>query len=49
VNRVVKWLAIAFVVWWVVTAPSAAGLAVHNIGHLAARAATSVSTLMSSI
>lgn len=48
-NRIVKWLLIAFVVWWVVTAPSAAGLAVHHLGTLATKAATSVSTLMSSI
>ena len=48
-NKFVKWGGVAFIGWWIVTAPASAGHEVGNLGHLATHAATSVSTLISSV
>jgi hypothetical protein len=46
---VVKWLLVAFVVWWIVQEPSNAAHLVHNIGSLLSSAANGLSHFVSSI
>jgi len=48
-TRIAKWAVVVFIAWWIVTSPSAAGLAVHHIGSLASHAAGSLSRFVSSI
>ncbi len=48
-KKLAKWLAAAFILWWIVTSPSGAGLAVHHLGSGATRAANSLSRFISSI
>jgi hypothetical protein len=43
------WVAIAFVVWWVIEEPAAAAHLVHNIGAFLSTAAHSLSSFVSSI
>ncbi len=45
-KRVLFWLVIAFVVWWIMTAPDGAAAVVHNVGHLGTQAATGVSKFL---
>lgn len=49
VKTVVKWLLIAFVVWWVVQQPGNASHLIHNIGSALATAASGLSRFISSI
>jgi hypothetical protein len=46
---IVKWLIIAFVVWWIVQEPTNAAHLVHNIGTLLTSAANGLSHFVSSI
>lgn len=48
-NPVIKWLLVAFVVWWVIHDPAGAGHAVGRLGNLATQAATSLSTAVGNI
>ena len=48
-NNFVKWGLIAFAVWWVVKDPTSAGHAASNFGDFLTRAATSLTTALSSI
>ena len=48
-KRYAWWLAVIFVVWWAITAPAAAGQGVHHLASFATKAATSMTTLISSI
>jgi hypothetical protein len=46
---IVKWLIIAFVVWWIVQEPSHAAHLVHNIGTFLTSLAHGLSNFVTSI
>jgi hypothetical protein len=46
---ILKWVIVAFVVWWVVQEPSNAAHLVHNIGTFLTNAATGLSHFVASI
>jgi ABC-type glucose/galactose transport system permease subunit len=48
-KTIIGYLAIAFVIWWVVQEPTAAGHLVHNIGSLLSQAAHGLSNFVASI
>jgi hypothetical protein len=48
-KTVLGWLAIAFIVWWVIEQPTAAAHVVHNIGAFLTAAAHGLSNFFSSI
>ena len=48
-SRIITYLAIAFVVWWVIQEPTSAAHLVHNIGSLLSQAAHGVSNFVASI
>jgi hypothetical protein len=49
VSTIVKWGLIALIVWWVVTSPSGADLAVHHVGSLATTVAGGLTKFASGI
>jgi hypothetical protein len=48
-SNVLKWLVVAFVVWWVIQEPQNAAHLVHNIGNFLSTAATGLSHFVTSI
>jgi len=48
-GNILKWAAIAFVVWWVIQEPTNAAHLVHNIGTLLSSAASGLSHFVASI
>jgi hypothetical protein len=48
-KSILGWLAIAFVVWWVIEQPSGAAHVVHNIGVFLTSAAHGLSNFFASI
>ena len=48
-SKIISYLAIAFVVWWVIQEPTSAAHLVHNIGSLLSQAAHGVSNFVASI
>jgi hypothetical protein len=48
-GTILKWAAIAFVLWWVIQQPTSAAHLVHNIGSLLSQAAHGVSSFVASI
>ena len=46
---ILKWVIIAFVVWWVIQQPTGAAHLVHNIGTLLSNAAHGLSNFVASI
>lgn len=48
-RTVLGWIAVAFIVWFVIVEPTAAAAVVHNIGTFLATAAHSLSTFFTSI
>ncbi len=46
---ILKWVIIAFVVWWVIQQPTGAAHLVHNIGTLLSNAAAGLSHFVASI
>jgi hypothetical protein len=48
-GTILKWAALAFVVWWVVTEPTNAAHLVHNIGTFLTTAAHGLSNFVTSI
>jgi hypothetical protein len=48
-QRIVAWLAVAFIVWWIILEPNSAAHLVHNIGALLSQAAHGVSNFVASI
>lgn len=48
-SRYVKWLLAAFIAWWAIHDPVSAGHMAGRLGSLAAHAATSAATVLSSI
>jgi hypothetical protein len=48
-GNIVKWLVVAFVVWWVIQEPENAAHLVHNIGSFLSSAAVGLSHFVASI
>ena len=48
-SRILTYLAIAFVIWWVIQQPTSAAHLVHNIGNLLSTAAHGLSNFVASI
>jgi hypothetical protein len=48
-KTVLGWLAVAFVIWWIIEAPSGAAHVVHNIGTFLTSAAHGISTFFASL
>lgn len=48
-RQIIGYLAIAFVIWWVIQEPASAGHLVHNIGALLSQAAHGMSNFVASI
>jgi hypothetical protein len=48
-SNILKWLALAFLVWWIVQEPTNAAHLVHNIGTLLSSAASGLSHFVASI
>ncbi len=48
-KTVIGWVALAFVIWWVIAQPEAAAHVVHNIGTFLTKAATGISNFFSSL
>ena len=48
-KTVLGWLAVAFVVWWIVEDPTSAAPVVHNIGTFLSSAAHGVSSFFASL
>jgi hypothetical protein len=49
IKTILGWLALAFVVWWVIEEPTAAAHVVHNIGAFLTSAAHGLSSFFASI
>jgi len=49
IKTVLGWLALAFVVWWIIEEPAAAAHFVHNIGVFLTSAAHGLSNFFASI
>ncbi len=48
-GTILKWVALAFLVWWIIQEPTNAAHLVHNIGTLLSSAATGLSHFVTSI
>jgi hypothetical protein len=48
-KSILGWLAVAFIVWWVIEQPTSAAHLVHNIGTFLTTAAAGISNFFSSI
>jgi hypothetical protein len=48
-KTILGWVAVAFVVWWILVEPTAAAQVVHNIGAFLSSAAHGISTFLTSI
>jgi len=48
-KTVLGWVALAFVVWWVIEQPAAAAHLVHNIGAFLSTMATGLSNFIASV
>ena len=48
-SKILTYVAIAFVVWWVIQQPTSAAHLVHNIGNLLSTAAHGLSNFVASI
>jgi hypothetical protein len=48
-SKILTYLAIAFVIWWVIQQPTSAAHLVHNIGNLLSTAAHGLSNFVASL
>ena len=48
-KTILGWLAVAFIVWWVIEQPTGAAHIVHNIGTFLTTVASGLSSFFSSI
>jgi hypothetical protein len=48
-KTVIGWVALAFVIWWVIADPASAAHVVHNIGVFLSSAARGLSTFFTSL
>ncbi len=49
IKTILGWLALAFVIWWIIEEPAAAAHVVHNIGAFLTSAAHGLSNFFASI
>ena len=49
IKTVLGWVALAFVVWWVIEQPTAAAHLVHNLGTFLSNAARGLSNFFASL
>jgi hypothetical protein len=49
IGTILKWLALAFIVWWVIEEPTAAAHLVQNIGAFLTTAAHGLSSFFASL
>jgi hypothetical protein len=48
-KTVLGWLAVAFIIWWIIEDPTGAAHVVHNIGDFLANAARGISNFFASL
>ena len=48
-KSIAGWLAVAFVIWWVIASPTGAEHVVHNIGAFLSSAASGITNFFASI
>lgn len=48
-KTILGWLAVAFIIWWIIEEPTAAAHVVHNIGTFLTSAAHGISSFFASI
>ena len=48
-TTVIGWLALAFILWWIIVEPTSAAHVVHNIGTFLTTEAHGIATFFSSI
>jgi len=48
-RTVLGWLAVAFVIWWIIEEPTAAAAVVRDIGNFLSNAAHGIATFFASI
>jgi hypothetical protein len=48
-KTVLGWLAVAFIVWWIIEDPTSAAHVVHNIGSFLSTAAHGISSFFASL
>jgi hypothetical protein len=48
-SQIAKWLALAFILWWIIQQPSSAAHVVTNIGNFLSSAAHGLSNFFTSI
>ena len=48
-KTVIGWLALAFVLWWIIVEPASAAHVVHNIGTFLADAAHGIATFFAAL
>jgi hypothetical protein len=48
-KTVLGWLAVAFLIWWIIEAPTGAAHVVHNIGTFLTTAAHGISNFFASL
>ena len=48
-KTILGWLAVAFIVWWIIEQPAAAAHVVHNIGAFLTTVASGLSSFFTSI
>jgi hypothetical protein len=48
-KSILGWLAVAFIIWWIIEQPTAAAHVVHNIGTFLTSAAHGISSFFASI
>jgi hypothetical protein len=49
IKKIVGWAVVVFLAWYLITQPTAAGHAVHNLLDLLRQAGTSVATFLNSL
>ena len=48
-KTVLGWLAVAFIIWWIIEAPTGSSHVVHNVGTFFVSAAHGISTFFASL
>jgi hypothetical protein len=48
-RTILGWVAVAFIIWWIIEEPTAAAHVVHNIGNFLTSAAHGISNFFTSI
>jgi len=48
-KTVIGWLAVAFILWWIIVEPASAAAVVHGIGNFLSNAAHGIATFVASL